>query len=121
MPKTDEFMKNQGAVEMMGYNKVGDNSLPNLLPLLMGYSINEINHICHPVPMTTFDDCPFLWHRYKDAGYYTAFGEDSGYLGTFNYHLKGFRKTPTDYYMHPFISEAEKAINDTFRHTQDLA
>ncbi|XP_049868179.1 uncharacterized protein LOC126368314 [Pectinophora gossypiella] len=107
MPKTYTYLKDNGAIELLGYNKVGDNSLPNIAALLLGHHESELKKMCHPVKHTNFDDCPFIWHWYKEAGYYTAFGEDSSYLGTFNYFEYGFRKMPTDYYLHPYFVEAE--------------
>ncbi|CAK1602895.1 unnamed protein product [Parnassius mnemosyne] len=108
MPKTLKFFKNRGAVELLGYNKVGDNTFPNLMPLLLGYKDSELKTTCFPYEQSTFDNCPFVWEWFKQAGYYTALGEDSSSLGSFNYFKKGFSHTPTDYYIHTFINEAEK-------------
>lgn len=110
MPKTLSFIKKKGAVELLGYNKVGDNSYPNVVAMLMGYKEDDLKKICHPFSSTTFDFCPFIWHWFKQAGYYTAFGEDSSSLGTFNYLLKGFATTPTDYYLHPLVHFSERAV-----------
>lgn len=110
MPRTLSFIQKKGAVELLGYNKIGDNSYPNLVAMLMGYKENELKKICHPFTSTSFDFCPLIWHWYKQAGYYTAFGEDSSSLGTFNYLLKGFVTTPTDYYLHPFVHFSERAV-----------
>lgn len=110
MPKTLAYLKEKGAVDLVGYNKVGDNSFPNLIPLLMGYKDNEIQRICLPNKYSTFDECPFIWNLFKDAGYYTALAEDSAYLGTFNYGHNGFAKTPVDYYAYPFIKQAEQTV-----------
>ncbi|XP_068620841.1 uncharacterized protein [Battus philenor] len=108
MPKTLQFLKSNGAVEFLGYNKVGDNTFPNLIPLLLGINHRELKTTCLPNDQSTFDNCPFTWEWFKQAGYHTAFGEDSSTLGSFNYLKVGFSKTPTDYYLHTFINEAEK-------------
>lgn len=110
MPKTLHYLLDNGAIELMGYNKVGDNSYPNLVALLLGHDAVEVKQICQPFDYVPFDECPFLWHWYKEAGYYTAFGEDISSLGTFNYLSDGFVRIPTDYYMHPFLYEAEKKV-----------
>ncbi|XP_013193116.2 uncharacterized protein LOC106136958 isoform X2 [Amyelois transitella] len=110
MPKTVKYMKNYSAIELMGYNKVGDNTFPNLIPMLLGISVEELPKICLPHKDSTFDNCPFVWEWFKKAGYYTALGEDSSWLGTFNYLRGGFINTPTDYYLHTFISEVEKNV-----------
>lgn len=110
MPKTVNYLLENGAIELKGYNKVGDNSYPNLVALLLGHDAGEVKTICHPYNHISYDQCPFLWHWYKEAGYYTAFGEDIASLGTFNYLTDGFARTPTDYYMHPFMVEAQKKV-----------
>lgn len=107
MPKTVRYLKSMGAVDLSGYNKVADNTFPNLIPMLMGISEEELNTTCLPYKGAKFDNCPFLWEWYKQAGYYTALGEDSSWLGTFNYCRAGFTSTPTDYYIHTFIHEIE--------------
>ncbi|KAM3964777.1 uncharacterized protein ACR2FA_001168 isoform 2-T2 [Aphomia sociella] len=108
MPKTVAFLKNKEAIDLAGYNKVGDNTFPNLIPMLLGVTPEELTKTCLPHKKATFDNCPFIWEWFKQAGYYTALGEDSGSLGTFNYIRVGFIDTPTDYYIHTFINEAEK-------------
>ncbi|XP_053601810.1 uncharacterized protein LOC128670283 [Plodia interpunctella] len=110
MPKTMRYLKNNSAVELIGYNKVGDNTFPNLIPMLLGISVQELPRTCMPHKGSTFDNCPFVWEWFKQAGYYTALGEDSSWLGTFNYLRGGFLNTPTDYYIHTFISEVEKLM-----------
>ncbi|XP_047545101.1 uncharacterized protein LOC125077258 [Vanessa atalanta] len=110
MPETLSVLNQKGAIELLGYNKVGDNTFPNLIPMLMGISENELKTTCIPNKKSTFDNCPFIWEWYREAGYYTAFGEDSSSLGTFNYEKGGFIKTPTDYYIHTFMNEAEHNV-----------
>ncbi|VVC99869.1 unnamed protein product [Leptidea sinapis] len=112
MPNTLKFLKDNGAVELLGYNKVGDNTFPNLIPMLLGIRDVDINITCAPRPLSTFDNCPFIWEWFRQAGYYTALGEDSGSLGTFNYLKVGFARKPTDYYIHTFINEAEHRVGN---------
>ncbi|XP_072937055.1 uncharacterized protein [Epargyreus clarus] len=114
MPKTLQFLKDRGAVELLGYNKVGDNTFPNIIPMLLGFKDTELKRTCLPNSRSTFDNCPFIWEWYKQSGYYTAFAEDSSSLGTFNYQRSGFSNTPTDYYLHTFIHEAEENAGNNF-------
>ncbi|CAH4014319.1 unnamed protein product [Pieris brassicae] len=108
MPRTLAFLKKRGAIELLGYNKVGDNTFPNLVPMLLGIREQDLKNTCWPNTKSTFDYCPFIWNAYKDAGYYTAFGEDSASLGTFNFEKFGFIQSPVDYYLHTFMHEAER-------------
>lgn len=106
MPNTANYLRKKGAVEFKGYNKVGDNTFPNLVPMLMGIKVTELKKTCYPYDTATFDNCPFVWEWFKQAGYYTALGEDASNLGTFNYIKTGFSIGPTDYYLHTFMVEA---------------
>lgn len=112
MPKTLSYLKKKGAVELFGYNKVGDNTFPNLSPMLLGIKDTDLKRTCWPNTRATFDNCPFIWDWYKDVGYYTALGEDSASLGTFNFEKPGFSGTPTDYYIHTFMHEAELHVGN---------
>ncbi|KAL1124314.1 hypothetical protein AAG570_002082 [Ranatra chinensis] len=108
MPETAAFLKELGAFEMLGYNKVEDNTFPNLVPVLTGLTEAELKATCWPSTSSVFDDCPFLWKRYSEAGFLTAYGEDASWMGTFNYMKNGFHKQPTDFYLQIFNHVAEK-------------
>ncbi|XP_060581987.1 uncharacterized protein LOC132738501, partial [Ruditapes philippinarum] len=91
--------------------KVGENTLPNLVPLLTGLRVwsNEVpikNYLTE-----SFDPLPFLWRNFSERGYATAFAEDMPNFGTFTYYAGGFRKQPTDHYFRPFwlgVNELEQ-------------
>ncbi|EDW03808.1 uncharacterized protein LOC6561697 [Drosophila grimshawi] len=112
MRRTEAYIrKNLTHVEFWGFNKVGDNTFPNLVPLLSGLDDQELNISCvAPLAHPSYDSCTFLWKRYKQAGYRTVYAEDVGFLGLFNFNRKGFRKPPTDYYLRPMLLEMEKHI-----------
>ncbi|CAB0015948.1 unnamed protein product [Nesidiocoris tenuis] len=119
MPRTMSILREQGGVSLLGYNKVGYNTFPNLMPVLTGRNISEIKDICWPSKYAVLDNCPFIWKTFKDYGYYTAYGEDNPLASTFIFSKSGFREQPVDYYMPPFFHEAEthlKTIN-FFKHT----
>ncbi|KAH8281818.1 hypothetical protein KR054_003154 [Drosophila jambulina] len=67
MPKTAEFVNQEGWVEMEGYNKAGDNAFFNLCALLGGVLWEKACEQRYPL----------IWKWYKEAGYLTAFGADS--------------------------------------------
>ncbi|XP_050513171.1 uncharacterized protein LOC126888815 [Diabrotica virgifera virgifera] len=112
MPKTVNYLKQIGAVEMIGYNKVGDNTFPNVIPVLTGKHIEEIQKDCWPTDNHHFDNCSFVWKGYKQKGYVTVFDEDSSWMGIFNYQKKGFKKQPTDYGYSYFDREATSEIGN---------
>jgi membrane-anchored protein YejM (alkaline phosphatase superfamily) len=107
---TSKTLKELGAIEFHGYNKVDDNTYPNLIPMLSGLSSQELNSSCLMSNVTTFDNCHFIWDDFRKKGYETLFSEDSAALGLFNYFRHGFDKQPTDYYFRTALYEMEKKI-----------
>ncbi|XP_045203694.2 uncharacterized protein LOC123556784 isoform X2 [Mercenaria mercenaria] len=112
MPKTLQYLtQDLSTYDFKGYMKVGENTLPNLVPLLTGLRVwtNEVpikNYLTD-----TFDQLPFLWRNFSDRGYATLFAEDMPNFGTFTYFAGGFNKQPTDHYFRPFwlgVNELEK-------------
>ncbi|XP_031843546.1 uncharacterized protein LOC116431792 isoform X2 [Nomia melanderi] len=120
MPKTVEALQKLGAVEMLGYTKVADNTYPNLVPVLSGLSEGELHDVCWQRKNKTFDECPFIWKNFSAAGYRTIFGEDACAMTTFNYLKPGFREQPTDYYLRPFCIASEKDIGNTHKLNANL-
>ncbi|XP_068151113.1 uncharacterized protein [Drosophila tropicalis] len=111
MPKTSTYIKKHlPHVEFWGFNKVGDNTFPNLMPLLSGLDQQELYNSCANSSKSSFDSCSFLWNKFKEAGYKTLFAEDVGDLALFNFCRNGFRIPPTDYYFRPIMLEMEKNI-----------
>lgn len=100
-----------GALEFKGYNKVGENTFPNLVPLLIGLRPEQLFETgCWAANYTQasesgdgyLDGCKYLWNYYRDLGYATYFSEDWPQASTFNYLKDGFRSQPTSFYGRPF-------------------
>ncbi|XP_035224001.1 uncharacterized protein LOC118196639, partial [Stegodyphus dumicola] len=105
------LLNNMGATEMFGFNKVGDNTFPNLVPLLLGYDERELSQVCwESSKKEPLDKCNFLWKRFAKRGYRTFYAEDAPYISSFNYVKRGFYHQPTDYYFRPFILAYEDAL-----------
>ncbi|GBL97185.1 hypothetical protein AVEN_144621-1 [Araneus ventricosus] len=106
-PRTHAFLNEKlKPFEMNGYTKVGDNTFPNLVPMLTGqfveYWWNET------VKNTMFfDNVGFIWKKYAKRGYRTFYAEDNPFAGTFNYIKRGFYNPPTDYYFRPLALALE--------------
>nr|XP_023021582.1 uncharacterized protein LOC111509955 isoform X1 [Leptinotarsa decemlineata] len=113
MPKTVDYLKQIGVVEMLGYNKVGDNTFPNLIPVLTGMSEEELTKSCWPSSKHYFDNCSFVWKEYKKKNYVTVYGEDSSWMGLFNYQRRGFRKQTVDYAYNYFNRWSENEIGNS--------
>lgn len=85
MPLTSQYLQEKRWIELRGYNKIGDNTFPNLMAILTGQNESVAQSRCKPQTPYGLDNCPFIWYNFKDAGYVTSFGEDYTSLSTFNY------------------------------------
>lgn len=112
LPHTLKYLRKLGLVELLGYNKVGDNTFPNLIPVLTGYSEDELTKVCWHKNTDKFDKCPFIWKQYSENGFKTAYAEDSAWMGIFNYAKRGFHEQPTNYYWSFFNRIAEDIIGN---------
>ncbi|XP_052845692.1 LOW QUALITY PROTEIN: uncharacterized protein LOC128258223 [Drosophila gunungcola] len=113
MPKTAQYLYDNGWFELAGYNKVDDNTFPNIMAVATGYNLQNAMQACSPYVVGGLDKCDFIWKQYQQRGYVTAFAEDAVKINTFNYLKKGFRNPPADYYLRPFLSAAEAQLDHT--------
>ncbi|CAG5125415.1 unnamed protein product [Candidula unifasciata] len=109
LPRTREFfLQVLGGLELEGYNIVGDGTVQALLPILTGHAESDLHSARKDENgATQVDDFPWIWDRFKEAGYVTAWAEDMAYIGTFQMRLKGFLHQPTDHSMRPYFLMAE--------------
>ncbi|XP_078045992.1 uncharacterized protein LOC144474710 [Augochlora pura] len=114
-PNTEKFLRETGFVRMDGYNKMADNTFPNLMAILTGQNITDSYAKCKPTVPYGLDRCPFLWQNFRQAGYATAYGEDETALNTFNYLKVGFMDPPTDYYLRPYMLACERLLKSRKR------
>ncbi|CAG9784250.1 unnamed protein product [Diatraea saccharalis] len=111
MRHTSKFLAERGAVELLGYNKVAESTFLNMMPVLTGMAGKQLKKTCWPKARTTLDSCSFIWERFKDEGYYSAFIEDSNGNGILKDNNYGFSSPPTDYYLHPSFHETSGKNN----------
>ncbi|XP_017103777.3 uncharacterized protein [Drosophila bipectinata] len=114
MPQMYKYLASQHWFEMQGYNKVGDNTFPNLMAVLTGLNKTYAITRCRPDEVGGLDACPFIWKDFKAKGYTTAFAEDWSPFSTFDYLKRGFRVPPTDVYARPLVMAVEKELNATY-------
>ncbi|XP_067625153.1 uncharacterized protein [Eurosta solidaginis] len=121
MKSTTAFIKKYlNYVEFWGFNKVADDTYPNLIPLLTGLSADEFKLSCAaPRKSRYLDDCPFIWKRFKESGYLTAFLEDVAQTSLFSAD-NIFKQQPTDYYIRPLVEEMEKYITNYYMENRDF-
>ncbi|XP_066253244.1 uncharacterized protein [Euwallacea similis] len=108
LPLTYKYVEDQGWISLKGYNKMDDNTFPNLMAIFTGFNQTTAYKVCKPKDSGFLDKCPMLWYKYRDLGYITGYAEDAASISTFNYVKKGFIKPPTDYYFRPYVMATEK-------------
>ncbi|XP_017119259.1 uncharacterized protein LOC108140781 isoform X1 [Drosophila elegans] len=113
MPQMHEYLNTQHWFELQGYNKMGDNTFPNLMAVLTGFNKTFAYAQCRPDKVGGLDACPLIWKDFKAKGYTTAFAEDWSEYSTFDYSSRGFFKPPTDVYGRPLILAVEKELKQT--------
>ncbi|KAH8336509.1 hypothetical protein KR074_004694, partial [Drosophila pseudoananassae] len=119
-----DFVDQLPHVELWGYNRVGRNSYPNLIPLLSGQDVDELESKtgCYGrAKKAHYDQCTLLWNEFKRAGFVTAFGEDTRIGGTFTYTKRGFRRQPTDYYFRSVMVEIHQHTRYWARGPEDIS
>jgi len=92
-----------GAIEMYGYNVLGDAAAAAVIPLLTGQKESGL-HDMHVSGDTAqyIDALPYIWNKFEQTGYVTMYAEDQPDLGTFQTLFHGFENPPVDHYMRPF-------------------
>ncbi|XP_017476839.1 PREDICTED: uncharacterized protein LOC108366872 isoform X2 [Rhagoletis zephyria] len=115
MPKTAQHLYDNDWFELSGYNKIDDNTFPNLMALLAGYNKYTTVKKCPPKVLGALDNCSLIWNTFREHGYVTGYGEDAAEISTFNYYKVGFVKPPVDYYLRPFQLAAEHHLYKTLK------
>ncbi|XP_055841778.1 uncharacterized protein LOC129908950 [Episyrphus balteatus] len=110
MPETTSRLIHDGWFELKGYNKVDDNTFPNLMAFLTGYNNSNAYSKCNPKTKDGLSNCPMIWNFFQNIGYVTSYAEDETWMSTFNFNKKGFNKIPVDYYQRPFMLAIEKTL-----------
>lgn len=107
MKRTLSFLHETEWLELKGYNKIADNTFPNLMAILTGMNETASYKHCNPKKVGFLDKCNMIWYKYRDLGFVTSYAEDEESINTFNFNKKGFLKIPTDYYFRPYMLAAE--------------
>lgn len=116
-PLTTFFLDTHGWIELKGYNKIADNTYPNLMAVLTGIDGEKAYDVCLPIKLYRLDNCSFIWKKYHEGGYITGYGEDEYSISTFNYNKIGFVNPPTDYYLRPYVIAAQKELKTVDKHS----
>ncbi|KAJ8943439.1 hypothetical protein NQ318_015719 [Aromia moschata] len=104
LPKTYAHLK-ENYLELRGYNKIGDNTFPNLMAVLTGRNTTQLDASCNA--KAKLNNCDIIWDTFRALGYTTAYAEDEANIATFNYERLGFLEPPTDYYYRPYVVASE--------------
>ncbi|KAH8273934.1 hypothetical protein KR044_004405, partial [Drosophila immigrans] len=111
MPMTAEFVSRRGWFEMEGYNKVADNTVPNLLPILLGQTVDQCARKCGENEAECIDQFDWIWKEYKKAGYTIAVAEDMAAYGVlFTTQDTGYFSGPVDHSLHAMLLKMEEVM-----------
>ncbi|VDI26635.1 Hypothetical predicted protein [Mytilus galloprovincialis] len=112
MKKTWSYLVNEiNAIDLLGYNKVADNTFPNIVPMTAGKSADQLPRN-KSVWKMQIDDYNFIWNNYSAKGYRTFYAEDHPYIAMFDFNKSGFKKRPPgDYFNRPLSVAMEKNKN----------
>ncbi|CAC5408966.1 unnamed protein product [Mytilus coruscus] len=71
MKKTWSYLVNEiNAIDLLGYNKVADNTFPNIVPMTVGKSVDQLPRN-KSIWLMQMDDYNFIWNNYSAKGYRT--------------------------------------------------
>ena len=90
------------------------------MAILSGYTVSQLRTSCWGSNKKKLDGCPIIWNDFSKQGYITGYAEDEPTIGSFNYHKTGFVRTPTDYYLRPFMLAAEKFLKVKVKNTLNV-
>ncbi|XP_059147194.1 uncharacterized protein LOC131934941 [Physella acuta] len=117
MPKTRDFLLHtMKAIELLKFNKIGVNTLPNIFPLLTGKLLSDVDSSWNWTLGDNFDAINdlFLWSQFRKAGYRSSLILDLANNSAFHYYKKGWKKAPVDYYPRELILDTETYRKDKF-------
>ncbi|XP_075543841.1 uncharacterized protein LOC142578328 [Dermacentor variabilis] len=114
LPETAKFVREKlGALELHGYNKVGENSYPNHMAFLAGLKDFEADKAAQAGFYDNLNPS-LIWRKYAARGYRTMFLEEWTQYSFFSrFQYKGFRRAPTDYYPRHAIMLMEELAKST--------
>ena len=109
---TEQFEQN---VFYERYNKIGENTYPNIVPTLTGlvidshteYNLNYELGFFRQIDSTYHDNLPFIWREYEKLGYLSMFNEEKVKIGMFRLKRNGFRYPPVSLFTQPFYLKLE--------------
>ena len=103
--RTKKLLNKQKFFELRGYNKVGANTYPNMIPFFTGQHSSEIGRNKN-LSKIHYDEWPIIWRKYSQKGFITSFLEEMSWCGLFHFFFRlGFLKKPTDYQTRPYHME----------------
>lgn len=101
----------------LGFNKIGENTQPNMVPALTGKRLfteqkgmpGEIEWLFGL--QVKSDNLQLITKEFLAKGYSTTFNEDRPDISLFNFNqFKGFSRKPTDYYYHSFWQAVQNPL-----------
>ncbi|XP_053625268.1 uncharacterized protein LOC128683554 isoform X2 [Plodia interpunctella] len=111
MPQSTDFLKDNNWLGYRAFNKIEAEAFPNLIATITGLDMTDFSHKCGG--NITKCNKLFLWSKFKEAGYMTAFAEDFVSLPEMFSNDYEFGKKPTDHYPRALFLNEELVVNDS--------
>lgn len=115
MTETRSYLLNKmSAIELVGYNKVADNTFVNIVPMTAGKYVDQLPWN-ESIRWTSMNEYNFIWDNYSANGYRTLYVEDHPEIAIFDFGKSGFQIPPGDYFNRHFTIAMEntKSIWDS--------
>lgn len=107
MPKTRQFLFDYpGTFELTQHSKVGLNTFPNVIAILTGKSLGDIEKEGWNTKMS-MDSIRFIWSDFEDAGYMSQLILDKKMVTSFHTSKLGWRKSPVTFYNRPTVCTSD--------------
>lgn len=105
MKKSAEFMLDKMGFEIFeGFNILGDGTPAALIPILTGFTEEELPSTLKNDPYGKYVDevYPFIFDDLTNLSYINYFNEDWPHVGTFYYRMRGMKSNFVDHYLRPY-------------------
>ncbi|PAA71428.1 hypothetical protein BOX15_Mlig015423g1 [Macrostomum lignano] len=98
-----------GALSLLQYNILGDGTPAALVPILTGTRESDMPEARRGFKGARHLDevMQFIFHKLKELGYLTLYGEEGSSFGTFQLRFLGFKNEPADFYLRPVLQKQE--------------
>lgn len=123
MQKTTDYMLNTMRFDILsGLNIIGDGTPAALIPILTGFTEEELPSALKNDPKGKYVDevYPFIFADLHKLDYKTFWNEDWPQVGTFTYRMRGMKNDLTTHYMRAYQMKVWEKVKRAYERKGDL-